>query len=269
MVGIDRQRVKAAFHRQAGDYDCHARVQQRVVVRLLEQVQREVGQSQRILDVGAGTGRLMAGLHRLNPQALTVGVDLAFGMCRTARDNLLDRDDVYLLNSDAEQLPFAAGVFDLVISTSTYQWLSHLETAFREAYRVLAPGGMFCFALFGELTLFELKSSYRQALGSEKRGGEDRSHNFFSAAEVAAALGEPGFSRKRVDAECEVEYHPDVPELLRSLKRIGAGNAAAVAVRGLAERRVMLDMMTIYRREFGSTEGIPATYEVVYGIGWK
>jgi hypothetical protein len=31
----------------------------------------------------------------------------------------------------------------------------------------------------------------------------------------------------------------------------------------------MLDMMTIYRREFGSAEGIPATYEVVYGIGWK
>ena len=63
MVGIDRQRVKAAFHRQAGDYDSHALVQKRVVVRLLEQVQREVGQSQRILDVGAGTGRLLAGLH--------------------------------------------------------------------------------------------------------------------------------------------------------------------------------------------------------------
>jgi malonyl-CoA O-methyltransferase len=269
MVGIDRRRVKAAFHRQSGDYDSHSLVQQRVVARLLEQVQREVGQSQRILDVGAGTGRLLAGLHRLYPHALTVGADLAFGMCRTARDNLLESVDVYLLNSDAEQLPIAEGVFDLVISTSTYQWLSHLETAFREAYRVLAPGGVFCFALFGELTLFELKSSYRQALGSEKRRGEDRSHNFFSAAEVEDALGESGFSRKRVDTEREVEFHLDVPELLRSLKRIGAGNAAPVAERGLAERRVMLDMMATYRREYGSTEGIPATYEVVYGIGWK
>ena len=72
-----------------------------------------------------------------------------------------------------------------------------------------------------------------------------------------------------MDAECEVEYHSDVPELLRSLKRVGAGNAAPAAVRGLAERRVMLDMMATYRREYGSTEGIPATYEVVYGIGWK
>jgi malonyl-CoA O-methyltransferase len=269
MVGIDRQRVKTAFHRQAGDYNSHARVQQRVVARLLERVQREVELSQRILDVGAGTGRLLAGLHRLNPQALTVGADLAFGMCRTARDNLPARDGVYLLNSDAEQLPFAEGVFDLVISTSTYQWLSRLETAFREAYRVLAPGGMFCFALFGELTLFELKSSYRQALGSEKRWGGDRSHDFFSAADVAADLGESGFSRKRVDTECEVEFHPDVPELLRSLKRIGAGNAAPVAVRGLAGRRVMLDMMAAYRREYGSPEGIPATYEVIYGLGWK
>jgi malonyl-CoA O-methyltransferase len=269
MVGIDRQRVKTAFHRQAGDYDSHALVQQRVVAHILEQVQHEVVQSQRILDVGAGTGRLLAGLHRLYPQALKVGADLAFGMCRTARDNLLERDGVYLLNSDAEQLPFAEEVFDLVISTSTYQWLSHLESAFSEAYRVLGRGGVFCFALFGEQTLFELKSSYSQALGSEKQRSEDRSHNFFSAAEVADALGESGFRRKRVDSEREVEFHPDVPELLRSLKRIGAGNAAPVAERGIAGRRVMLEMMANYRREYGSTKGIPATYEVVYGIGWK
>jgi malonyl-CoA O-methyltransferase len=63
--------------------------------------------------------------------------------------------------------------------------------------------------------------------------------------------------------------HDDVPALLRSLKRIGAGNASPITPRGLAGKRIMLDMMQRYKNEYGLGSGIPATYEIIYGLGRK
>ncbi|WP_224963228.1 malonyl-ACP O-methyltransferase BioC [Geomonas subterranea] len=261
---IDRDKVRASFHRQATDYDRHAVVQGRVVEKLLVLLQAEGVSPARLLDIGAGTGRLLARLTELYPDADTVGVDLAPGMCETAARNLAGRR-VRMLNADAESLPFDAESFDVVVSTSTYQWLATLDQAFDEAQRVLAPGGVFCFALFGERTLFELRESYRAVLD----GGADRTHSFFSCNEVSAALERAGFDNARVSSELEVELHPDVPELLRSLKRIGAGSTAPASRRGLSERRMMLEMMESYRRRFGGEDGVPATYDVVYGVARK
>jgi len=263
-ANIDRQKVRDSFHRQATDYDGHAVVQGRVVQRIIDLLQAERVAPARLLDVGAGTGRLLGRLIDLYPEASAVGVDLALGMCRTAEANLPPQR-VQLVNADAESLPFADGCFDLVLSTSTYQWLTSLDLAFAEARRVLAPGGLFCFALFGEKTLFELRSSYKVALN----GGSDRSHSFFSQADVLAAMQRTGLASPKVSSELEVELHPDVPELLRSLKRIGAGSTAPVAAKGLSERRVMLDMMEAYRNSYGGDDGMPATYEVIYGIARK
>jgi malonyl-CoA O-methyltransferase len=259
---IDRLKVQGSFHRHADDYDGHAVVQGRVVERLSGLLQAQGVAPARLLDIGAGTGRLLASLRTLYPGVLAVGADLAFGMCRAASANLAEAG-VPLVNADAEKLPFADGSFDLVLSTSTFQWLTSLDGAFSEAKRVLAPGGTFCFALFGEKTLFELRDSYKRVLG----GAADRSHSFFPQSEVLEALQRCGFQGAQVTSEMEVEYHLDVPDLLRSLKRIGAGTASPVAGRGLSERRVMLDMMEVYRREYGCDGGIPASYEVIYGWG--
>ena len=262
VANIDRLKVQGSFHRQAGDYDSHALVQKKVVQRLTGLLQSQGVNPARLLDVGAGTGRLLAELRKIYPAALAVGADLAFGMCQIAAANLAG-EGITLVNADAERLPFASTSFDLVLSTSTFQWLESLDGAFAEAKRVLAPGGTFCFALFGEKTLFELRDSYKKVLGSVA----DRSHNFFSQSEVLAALQRAGFSGSRVSSEMEVEYHQDVPELLRSLKRIGAGSAAPVAGKGLSQRRVMLEMMEAYQGEYVRNGEIPASYEVVYGWG--
>jgi malonyl-CoA O-methyltransferase len=266
MAGIDRQRVKGSFHRQAAAYDDHARVQKRVVADLLEQVQAKVVNPLRVLDVGCGTGRLLAGLHRTYPQARLFGADLAFGMCLTAC-TALDKSGSTLVTADAEALPFADGAFDLVTSTSTFQWLTTLDHAFAEVRRVLAPGGVFLFALFGERTLFELKHAHQLALHQEESRDEDVTHGFFAPHAVEQALVGAGFACSQVASVLEVEYHHDVPALLRSLKRIGAGNATPKPARGLAGRKQMLAMMEIYEREYGSAGGIPATYEVLYGMG--
>ena len=263
-TGIDRQKVRESFHKQALEYDKHALVQKKVVERLFSLVEKQGISPGRVLDIGAGTGNLLGMLRRRFPRAELYGADLAFGMCRAAEANLRE-ENVRLVNADAERLPFKEGSFDLVVSSSTYQWLATLDGAFDEVKRVLSPGGVFCFALFGERTLYELRDSYRKVL----KGGADRSHGFLSQAEVLDALRRTGLSGCEVASELEVGHYPDVADLLRTLKRIGAGSTAPVSSKGLSERRVMLEMMDAYRADYGRDGAIPASYEVLYGTGRK
>ncbi len=268
MSGIDRQRVRRSFDSQANEYDRHAIVQKRVLdrfVRLLSAVPEQGT----ILDIGSGTGVLLEKLAVSYPGAQLVGLDMAIGMGLAARERLAGNSRVRFVTADAEYLPFTPASVDLVVSTSTFQWLESLEPALNEITRVLRPGGRFCFALFGRETLFELRDSYRLAVETAGNGGSDRTHTFKDVEHVRTALRLAGLDEEYLASELEIETHPDVPHLLRSIRRIGAGNAVRSTVRGLAERRVMLTMMELYRTEFGNENGIPATYEVIYGVGRK
>jgi len=69
--------------------------------------------------------------------------------------------------------------------------------------------------------------------------------------------------------ETEVEWHADPGVLLRSLKRIGAQNAHVRRPRGLASRRVMMRMNEVYHEKFGTLQGVPATYQVIFGLATR
>jgi len=264
---IDRKRVRESFGRQAHEYDNHASVQKRVLAGFMEHLKGEGLAPRLLLDVGSGTGTLLSMLREMYGDVRAVGIDLAQGMCRKARGNMKADTMTHFLTADAEHLPFSDSSFDLVISTSTLQWVGQLDQAFAEAFRVLIPGGVFSFALFGELTLYELRNSYRSMLADQNSAEGDRTHSFLSREEVDSALYRAGFSACRVVSRIERDVHDNVPALLRSLKRIGAGNASPVMPRGLAGKRIMLDMMQRYRDDYGQASYIPATYEIIYGIG--
>lgn len=269
MTGIDRNRVKKSFSSQAEQYDSQAIVQRRVAERFLELFIHAEAPPASILDVGSGTGRLVESLHKLAPSAFAVGIDLAHGMTRSAARRFDAAVNVAFVCGDGEHLPFLDGSFDMIVSTSTYQWLKPADKAFAEAWRVLKPGGKFCFALFGEETLTELRGAYRSALLCQGAPVADRSHDFATRDETLAALVAAGFNDCSVTREFEVEMHANVPALLRSLKAIGAGNASAMPARGLAGRSVTAAMIDIYERNYGGDAGIPATYEVLYGSGTR
>lgn len=256
MNRVDKRKVAAAFSRQAHQYDDHAALQRRVVARLLARIEAVAPTPSSALDVGTGTGSVVDALLARHPGLLAAGVDLAHGMVREARQRSGPRHVV----GDAEALPFASGTFDVVASASAYQWMEELRPAFAEARRVLAPGGWFACALFGGDTLVELRAAWRSA---QHRADADRTHAFFTRAQVEAALAGAGFASATVTVERTVEHHPDVPALLRTLKRIGAGNAAPGSAGGLADRRLLLRASEAYER-LRDERGLPATWDVVY-----
>lgn len=265
----DRQRIGRAFHRHAAEYDRYASVQKRVVVRLERLLEAHLPQAPpRALDIGCGTGALLSVLAGRYPHASLVGLDLAFNMARQSAARLGDR--ALLVNGDVERLPFQDGVFDLVVSASTLQWVDRLDVCFQQCHRVLREGGLLCAAFFGGRTLWELRECYREAVTNRFGANDERQnrmHRFRDRDEVQRVMSGLGYDQVVIATETEMEYHTDVAGLLRSIKSIGAATTSRNDTGGgLGWRGLLADMANIYQERFLEGGMIPATYEVIYVV---
>jgi SAM-dependent methyltransferase len=96
----------------------------------------------RVLEIGCGAG---VGLGRLAAGArYTCGIDVSAALLRSARAHYGGR--VSLVRSSADDLPFAAASFDVVVFFESTYYVADTERAFRETARVLTPGGVALFA---------------------------------------------------------------------------------------------------------------------------
>ena len=93
-----------------------------------------------ILDVGCGTGALLARLQTTQPAPQLSGVDASAEMLAIARDRL--SPDITLRQSWAEELPFDDCKFDTVASCNMFHFIRRPHDALNEMFRVLRPGGM-------------------------------------------------------------------------------------------------------------------------------
>ncbi len=95
-------------------------------------------QSGRVADIACGTGILAARIaDELLPEEV-YGVDMADGMLAQARRR---SSSVHWKKGPAEELPFADGFLDAVVTTSAFHFFDQ-PAALREFHRVLAPGGL-------------------------------------------------------------------------------------------------------------------------------
>jgi demethylmenaquinone methyltransferase/2-methoxy-6-polyprenyl-1,4-benzoquinol methylase len=94
-----------------------------------------LGERARVLDVGTGTGRLGLAVREAHPISTVAGVDFTLQMLRQAPSVL------QVAAADAQQLPFADGQFDAVVSGFLVRNLADVERGLREQVRVLRPGG--------------------------------------------------------------------------------------------------------------------------------
>jgi tRNA (cmo5U34)-methyltransferase len=112
---------------------------------LLDQISVNAG---RVLDLGTGDGRTLslAMLHCQNAEG--VGVDFSEQMLAQAGKRFADNGRVQLVKHDLT-VPIVNsefGCFDAVVSSLAIHHLTHerKKQLFREVFRMLNPGGVFC-----------------------------------------------------------------------------------------------------------------------------
>jgi arsenite methyltransferase len=99
---------------------------------------------ERVLDLGSGAGfDVFLAARQVGPSGFVIGVDMTPEMVDQSRTNAaksgLSQVDFRL--GDIEQLPVEDGSVDVIISNCVINLAPDKAAVFREAYRVLAPGG--------------------------------------------------------------------------------------------------------------------------------
>jgi ubiquinone/menaquinone biosynthesis C-methylase UbiE len=105
---------------------------------------KQAADSYRLLDVGCGTGSLLA-LLTADPAARElVGLDFSPEMASRAAEKLAkygQEERLRVVHGDAEHLPLPDTAFDLVSCCHSFHHYPHQAAVMREFRRVLRPGG--------------------------------------------------------------------------------------------------------------------------------
>lgn len=245
-----------------------------------------------VLDLGAGACHIAKALvtsqssidsSKFAPKLVRASDRITQLTCGELSEGLLYRD-VYenwnttsplpvtriALDEDAAALPFPSDTFDAVVSASSMHWINDLPHALGEVNRVLKPDAPFLAAMFGGDTLYELRTSLQLA-ELERRGGvSPRVSPMADTSDVGSLLDKAGFVLLTVDIDDVVVGYPDAFALMQDLQAMGEGNAVLARKDGQVGRDVLMAADGVYRELHGNEDGtLPATFRVIYMIGWK
>lgn len=95
--------------------------------------------SDRLLDIGCGTGSLLKAIAAEFPTVDLVGVDLSAEMLQFARRKL--GNSAVLIAGTARSLPLPSASFDVVVLCSAFHYFRRPKLGLLEIKRVLQPGG--------------------------------------------------------------------------------------------------------------------------------
>jgi ubiquinone/menaquinone biosynthesis C-methylase UbiE len=157
-----------------------------------------------LLETAAGTGVLTRALAARLPAARLVATDLNQPMLDLAAARQPDAKKVTWRQADALALPFADHSFDAVACQFGVMFFPDKVQGYREARRVLKPGGRFLFNVWDRIAENEFADVVTQALATLFPQDPPRfmariPHGYHDVEEIRAQLAAAGFSQIAVE----------------------------------------------------------------------
>ena len=165
-----------------------------------------------ILETAAGTGIVTAAIAKRLPDARVTVTDLNPAMLEIAKAKVAG-DRLTFDAADATSLPFRDGEFDAVVCQFGVMFFPDRVAGYREARRVLAPGGTFLFNVWCDLAHNPVAEAVHEAVSSQF---PDNPPGFLartpyghgSADEIERDLEEAGFANYSIE---RVEFASRAP----------------------------------------------------------
>lgn len=246
---ISKEIVRQTFSRYAKDYDYFCEFQRTIGSILFRKILEDRYIPTKILDIGMGTGIWTSKLfNRFG--SMIVGCDFAWGMVDIS--NRKGRA-LYIVQADAENLCFKDNFFNLVFSNLVYQWIPDLKQGLSEVMRIMSDRGRFYLSVMCEGSLKELYSLL---------GGLNVVLPTYKY--ITDTMKSVGFKGLWSDVLAFRRSYRDVWEFLRGLKFIGAGRISKSPLFGFGNKEAFLRFLNEYQRRFNSSDGIYATYKVIF-----
>ena len=167
-----------------------------------------------VLEVAAGTGVLTRALAaRLPADARMTATDLNQPMIDHAKTRQPDDGRIAWRQADALALPFDDQSFDAVACQFGVMFFPDKIKGYREAYRVLKPGGGYFFSVWDEISTSEFADVVAQALAQEfpqdpPRFMERTPHGYHDVERIRAELAAAGFKSVSTSATDHVSRAP-------------------------------------------------------------
>jgi trans-aconitate methyltransferase len=145
-----------------------------------------------ILDLGCGDGQLTQRVAITG--ANVAGVDASAEMIAAARQR-----GIVAEFGDAENLPYADGIFDAVFSNAALHWVRGQDAMMVQVRRVLKPGGRFVAEMGGHGNIAAIHVALRAVLGRHGYADREDGVNYYPTAEAyARRLESHGFHVQRI-----------------------------------------------------------------------
>ncbi|MGO6719926.1 class I SAM-dependent methyltransferase [Rhizobium ruizarguesonis] len=151
-----------------------------------------------ILEVAAGTGALTRALRvTLDPATEIVATDLSQAMIDVGAPSLT-MSRTHWMHADAQNLPFAPSMFDLVVCQFGVMFFPDKLKAYDEAKRVLRSGGRFLFTTWDSLPANDFARCVDECLASLFPSNppnflRNLSYSYFDIASIKAQMSSAGF----------------------------------------------------------------------------
>jgi SAM-dependent methyltransferase len=188
-----------------------------------------------LLEIAAGTGVVTRALAKALPPAVRiVATDLNEGMLRVAASRSSAAAVVWR-QADAQQLPFDDAAFDAVVCQFGVMFLPDKLAGYREALRVLRPGGRYVFNVWDCLENNEVSLLVMDAVAAlfpqDPPGFFRRTpFGYFDVEAILQALKDAGFARVASETvECS--------SLAPSAEHVAVGLCKGTPLRGEIETR--------------------------------
>jgi ubiquinone/menaquinone biosynthesis C-methylase UbiE len=160
---------------------------------------------QHVLETAAGTGVLTRAMAaRLSAEARLVATDLNPPMIHHARTRQSEDARIEWRQADALKLPFEDRHFDVVACQFGVMFFPDKAQGYREARRVLKPGGRFIFNVWDRISANEFADVITEALAAHFPDDPPRflartPHGYHDVDRIAEELAAAGFGKVSVD----------------------------------------------------------------------